>query len=146
METVIAIDPGREKCGVVLVSSSGQVAFRAVVATADVATTVEQLIKRHDIQRVVMGGGTTSSSLTSELRERLGVEIVSVDERFSTLEARRRYFAENPPKGWRWLIPLSLQVPPAAYDDYVALLLAERYFQSLSQKDKRDKQSGENRI
>lgn len=129
METVIAIDPGREKCGVVVVSSSGQVAFRAVVETADVAATVERLAKRHDIRRVVMGAGTASSPLTSELRERLGVEIVRVDERFSTLEARRRYFAENPPKGWRRLIPLSLQVPPVAYDDYAALLLAERYFQ-----------------
>lgn len=136
VETVIAIDPGREKCGVVVVSSSGQVAFRAVVATADVTATVERLAKRHGVQRVVMGGGTASSPLMSELRERLGVEIIRVDERFSTLEARRRYFAENPPKGWRRLIPLSLQVPPVAYDDYAALLLAERYF----------KRSGENRV
>lgn len=136
VETVIAIDPGREKCGVVVVSSSGQVAFRAVVATADVVATVAQLVKQQGVERVVMGGGTASSSLTSELRERLGVEIIRVNERFSTLEARRRYFAENPPRGWRRLIPLSLQVPPVAYDDYAALLLAERYFQ----------RSGENRV
>jgi RNase H-fold protein (predicted Holliday junction resolvase) len=129
IETVIAIDPGREKCGVVVASASGQVAFRAVVATADVTATVERLAKRHGVRRVVLGAGTASSPLASELRERLRVEIVKVDERFSTLEARRRYFAENPPKGWRRLIPLSLQVPPVAYDDYAALLLAERYFQ-----------------
>ena len=49
-----------------------------------------------------------------------------VEERGSTLEARRRYFADHPPRGWRRLVPLSLQVPPQEYDDYVAVLLIER--------------------
>ncbi|MCS6862249.1 MAG: hypothetical protein NZT92_18240, partial [Abditibacteriales bacterium] len=77
--TVIAIDPGREKCGVVVVSSAGQVAFRAVVATADVVATVERLAQQHKVRRVVLGGGTTSSLLTAELHNRLGIEIVRVN-------------------------------------------------------------------
>ncbi len=128
-ETVIAIDPGREKCGVALVSSTGQVGFRAVVATTDVVAVVERLVKEHTVRCVLVGAGTASTPLMRQLRARLTVEIARVDERFSTLEARRRFFAENPPKGWRRWIPLSLQVPPVAYDDYAALLIAERYFQ-----------------
>jgi RNase H-fold protein (predicted Holliday junction resolvase) len=136
LETIIAIDPGREKCGLVVVSSEGRVAFRAVVATQDIAATVEQLIQQHAVQRIIMGAGTASVSLMAELRALCSVEIVRVDERFSTLEARRRFFAENPPRGWRRLIPLSLQVPPVAYDDYAALVLAERYFQRKNEIDK----------
>ncbi|MDP7423155.1 MAG: resolvase, partial [bacterium] len=64
------------------------------------------------------------ASLFPEDRVRL------VDERESTLEGRRRYFQEHPPRGlWR-LVPLSLRYPPEPFDDLVAVILAERFFSS----------------
>ncbi len=53
-----------------------------------------------------------------------------IDEHRSSEQGRRRYFRENPPRGWRRLLPVGLQTPPRAYDDYVAVVLAERYLAS----------------
>jgi hypothetical protein len=53
------------------------------------------------------------------------VPLRAVDEHGTTLRARARYFTDHPPRGWRRLIPRSLQTPPEPYDDYVAVLLAE---------------------
>ena len=57
----------------------------------------------------------------------VGMEVTLVDEHRSTEEARRRYFVDNPPSGWRRLMPRGLLTPPVPYDDYVAIILAERY-------------------
>jgi hypothetical protein len=69
------------------------------------------------------------------VRRRLGeggcpLEPVLVDEHRSSEQGRRRYFRDNPPRGWRRLLPVGLQTPPRAYDDYVAVILAERYLAS----------------
>jgi hypothetical protein len=50
-----------------------------------------------------------------------------VDERETTLRARALYFADHPPRGWRRLIPLGLQLPPRPIDDYAAILIARRF-------------------
>ena len=50
-----------------------------------------------------------------------------IDEAYSTLEGRRRYLQEHR-RGWRRLLPLGLQAPPEPYDDYVAVVLGERFF------------------
>jgi hypothetical protein len=49
-----------------------------------------------------------------------------VDERGTTLEARRRYWQLFPPRGWRRLLPQGLRQPPRDWDDVVAQLLLER--------------------
>jgi hypothetical protein len=50
-----------------------------------------------------------------------------VDERNSTMLARKHFFIENPPRGLLRLVPTSLQVPNRPYDDYVAVILAESF-------------------
>jgi RNase H-fold protein (predicted Holliday junction resolvase) len=55
--------------------------------------------------------------------------IVLVDERYSTLEARDRYWQMYPPKGIERLIPQGLRQPPRPIDDIVAILLIERYLE-----------------
>ncbi len=54
-----------------------------------------------------------------------------VDERYSTLEARDRYWKMYPPKGLYHLIPQSLRPIPRPVDDIVAILLIERYLERL---------------
>jgi RNase H-fold protein (predicted Holliday junction resolvase) len=55
------------------------------------------------------------------------VPVTYVDERETTLRARSLYFADHPPRGWRRLIPLGMQMPPRPIDDYAAVLIARRY-------------------
>ncbi len=74
-----------------------------------------------------MGAGTGSRDVISALRTLSGLPpLETVEEAGTTLEARRRYFRDHPPRGWRRLVPLSLHHPPEEYDDYVAELLLER--------------------
>ena len=56
--------------------------------------------------------------------------IALVDERNTSLEARRRYYEDHPPRGLLRLIPRGLLVPKAQLDGYAALLIIERYLSS----------------
>ena len=52
-----------------------------------------------------------------------------VDERHTTELAKLRYFKEFPPRGLWKLVPIGLQTPPTCYDDFAAVVLAERYLE-----------------
>lgn len=132
---VLAIDPGRSKCGVAVLAcadskSIPRILHRAVVNTATLSDTLQSLASQYSPNTIVVGDGTSSKPAV-ELVSSLGIGSVEVvDEKFTTLQARERYFRENPPRGLRKLIPVSLQTPPLPYDDYVAIILAERYLSS----------------
>jgi RNase H-fold protein (predicted Holliday junction resolvase) len=131
---ILAIDPGLDKCGVAVVDTaapsagSRQVRERAVVPRAELAATVREWVARHHIATIVLGDRTGAAHVERELASLgLPVTVSRVDEHLSTLEGKRRYFIEHPPRGWRRLIPQGLLTPPVPYDDYVAVILAERY-------------------
>jgi hypothetical protein len=58
----------------------------------------------------------------------VSLPLVPVDEAFTSQRARARFHLENPPRGLARLVPPGLRTPPRAFDDYVAVLLAEDYF------------------
>ncbi len=128
---VLAVDPGRDKCGLALLRGDGEVLKQSVVRTPDVGDTVVVLVQRHPGVIVIVGDRTGGRDISAALDQRLQQKTLLVDEHHSTEEGRRRYFRENPPRGWRRLLPLGLQTPPKPYDDYVAVILAERYLESL---------------
>jgi len=128
---VLAIDPGCEKCGVavVRVDSSGggcEVLYRAVLPVEELPETIRGLTNSYDVHEVLVGNGTNCEAIARVAKE-LGASVVVVDEKFSSAVARKRFFQENPPRGWRRLFPASLLTPWRPYDDYVAVILAERY-------------------
>jgi len=76
---------------------------------------------------VVVGDGTKSMQIQAKIREALpGKAVLVMDEHDTTIRARERYWIEIPRRGWRRLLPSSLQVPPVPIDDFVAVILAER--------------------
>lgn len=133
---VLSIDPGHSKCGVAVVGAASGVLFAKVIPTDDVDKCVHGLLERFSINAILLGSGTGSRAIRQLLNGIENVPIIAVDERWTTLDARRRYFQDHPPRGWRRLIPLSLQVPPEPYDHYVAILLAERYLKMNSHERK----------
>jgi RNase H-fold protein (predicted Holliday junction resolvase) len=125
---VLAVDPGREKCGLAVVQLDGAVLHQVVVPAASVGTAAAELFRRYRITRLLLGDRTAARQVAEALRgASLPLQPTIVDEHRSTEEGRRRYFRANPRRGWRRLLPTTLQTPPRAYDDYVAVVLAERY-------------------
>jgi RNase H-fold protein (predicted Holliday junction resolvase) len=124
---ILAIDPGREKCGLAI-GEGGQLIKRAVVSSSEVIETIRAWVAEYSPQRILIGNRTGAKGLQQRLGTDVkGLPIVLVEEGGTTLEARRRYFQGHPPRGWRRLLPVSMQRPPEPYDDYVAALLLERY-------------------
>lgn len=120
----IAIDPGRCKCGIARFVA-GRLAERSVVSPEDLAA---RLI--HEPEKLLVVGDRTGAE---QLLNRIfpdGVpsktQVVLVDENMSSQEGRRRYLMDHR-NGWRRFWPIGLQYPKEPYDDYVAIILAERY-------------------
>lgn len=133
--TVLSIDPGRSKCGLAVVSpgESGpraRVHLREIVPTERLVARVLQLLAEYAIDAVLIGDGTQSAPLTKALRDCLPADLPleSVPEAFTSQRVRERLAKESLPRGIARLIPVGLRTPPRAYDDYVAILLAEDWF------------------
>jgi RNase H-fold protein (predicted Holliday junction resolvase) len=124
---ILAIDPGRDKCGLALLESGGVVVWQRIVERPALAAELSTLCADPPAT-VVIGSGTTSRELVPVLAALFGAERVAVvDERGSTLEARTLYFMDHPPAGlWR-LLPRGLVPPPRALDDYAAVVLGRRF-------------------
>lgn len=124
---VLGIDPGTRKVGFAVIAAAHTPALEQGIETLDgMRTRLESLRQRYALEAVALGDGTNVAAIRS-LVEALGVPVHLVDESDTTYRARRLYFADHPPRGWRRLLPLGLQVPERPIDDYAALLIARRY-------------------
>lgn len=126
-DALIAIDPGREKCGIAVVHSTQGILELLIVPTVDLATTVGDMVSRYQTCTIILGNGTSHREAKDILQSATEYSIHVVDEAHTTEQARIRYWEENPPQGLRRLIPLGLQSPPEPVDAYVAAILAERW-------------------
>lgn len=123
---VLAVDPGRDKCGVAVVDSQVGVLAQGVVPTRVVAEIVADWQAQHHAEVLALGGGTATKQVRRLLKE-LSLPMEICPEAHTTERARQRYFQEHPPRGWRRLVPVSLQTPPIPVDDYAAILIAEDF-------------------
>ncbi|MGB1621291.1 MAG: resolvase [Synechococcus sp.] len=122
------LDPGRCKCGLVLVDLNGHTVCEGrIVPPEAVAPILSAWSAAVDLQGIVLGNGTTSRRWRDQLPSIAPLHLV--DERGSTLQARQRYWELWPPRLWRRLIPLGLQSPPEALDAVAALVLVEKHLQ-----------------
>jgi len=121
---ILALDPGTDKCGLALVSAEGQVLAHDVVPTQGVVEKVRPQLGEG--VRLIVGAGTGHKAVADLLR-RAGLNFELVEERNTTLIARRLYWQANPPRGWRRLVPKGLLLPPEPVDDWAAVALARRY-------------------
>jgi RNase H-fold protein (predicted Holliday junction resolvase) len=96
-----------------------------IVPTEELAERLADLAARLPLRAVALGGGTHTGAIAPLLGV-LGLPVHVIDERETTLLARRRYFEVNPPKGWRKFVPRGMLLPPRPIDDFAALLIAER--------------------
>ncbi len=131
---ILGFDPGRDKCGIALMDKNRQLYYHQVVESAKITTTITKLNQQFDINLIVIGDQTTSEIWKQHLKTIIPetVPIIKIDERYSSLEARDRYWKIYPPQGFVRLIPPGMRIPPKPIDDIVAMILIERYLNSKS--------------
>jgi RNase H-fold protein (predicted Holliday junction resolvase) len=129
--TVLAIDPGTAKIGMALVRRGPngplELLWRAITPVDALNDRVRDALALAPFTMAIVGSGTNSRAVIDALRAaHPAIGILVVDERDTTMQARERYWEHNPRRGWRRLLPSTLQTPPEPVDDFVALILAER--------------------
>ena len=126
---ILGFDPGRDKCGIAIMGKNRQLHYHQVIESAKITTTIATLNEQFDINLIVIGDQTTSKIWQQHLTEIISekIPIIKIDERYSSLEARDRYWQINPPQGFVRLIPPGMRIPPKPIDDIVAIILIERY-------------------
>ncbi|MCL5773187.1 MAG: pre-16S rRNA-processing nuclease YqgF [Firmicutes bacterium] len=136
-DVILALDPGREKCGIAVANKNLYILFKGITATSALDVLLKEKLLEFLPEAVILGSGTFSKNVKNQVsgiikqvnsEKKLSVTLKVIDEKHSTELARKKYFKDHRPRGlWR-LVPVSLQVPPEPYDDYAAIVLAERYF------------------
>lgn len=132
---ILGFDPGKDKCGVAVMGLDIQLQYHEVVSSREAIATIDDLYQKYPISLLVMGDQTTSKRWKQEIQEKLSptVNIILVNERYSSLEARDRFWLMYPPKGLTKLLPKGMRTPPRPIDDIVAILLIERYLNRLTE-------------
>ncbi|MCW6048527.1 pre-16S rRNA-processing nuclease YqgF [Microcoleus sp. A2-C5] len=126
---ILGFDPGKDKCGIAVMGRDKKVCYHQVVQSESAISTIQSLCEQFAIELLVLGDQTTSKSWKQKLTQSLSpeIQIIRVDERFSSLEAKDRYWEMYPPTGLSRLIPQGMRTPPRPVDDIVAIVLIERY-------------------
>lgn len=130
---VLAIDPGREKCGVAVVDARDGVLARGVIPTTVIAPLVRDWAAAHRPALLVVGSGTGCRHVRRQLADLL-LPLEAFPEAHTTRRARDRYYREHPPRGLMRLIPRGLLSPPIPLDDYAAVLIGEDYLRSQAEE------------
>ena len=142
---IAALDPGRDKCGFAVLEENGSILQQRVIETSCLEQEIDTALAKYTIDVLVMGNGTTSQQARQRIDKACPqLRLLVVDEYRTTELAKKAYWKANPPRGWRWLLPVSMQVPPVPVDDFVAVILARRYLADVKQRKSKGK--GEDQV
>lgn len=131
---VLAIDPGSHKVGYAIVYDDLSHGDMGIISIDELPNLVRRYFGNFSDENsskplLVVGDGTGSKQICNLFKTLVsGICPCVKNEKNTTLNARNKYFQENPPKGLRRLIPLGLQWPPRPIDDYAAWVIGEKYF------------------
>jgi len=128
-EIVLAVDPGRDKAGMAVVSKTRGTLFRCIVSADACASRGTELARAYGAHKIVVGDRTGSREVGRALALSSGLRVITVDEHRSSMEGRQRYLLEHRGRGLCRFVPVGLRTPPEPFDDYVAEILAARYFE-----------------
>lgn len=142
---ILGFDPGKDKCGLAVMGLDRRLYYHQVVPAQEAIANIDTLQQKFPISLLVMGNQTTAKQWKQQLSQQLTqpLNIILVDERYTTLEARDRYWQMYPPKGLTKLLPQGMRQPPRPIDDIVAILLIERYLTRLTESAVRREESEE---
>jgi RNase H-fold protein (predicted Holliday junction resolvase) len=130
IQMILAIDPGKDKSGLAVLDNEKNIYYRKIVASHKIEVYLKELVNRFNIEGFVLGDGTSSRGIEERLQKHFNLPIYLLDEAYTTIEAETRYRQE----GLRKLLSFISWKPARPLDDYVAVILAERYLEKKNQK------------
>ena len=149
---ILGLDPGRDKIGFAFVKSNGELFFSGMFFLEQREEFFSSLLKNKgenlsqwiieknsdfsteylkciisDVEFIAIGNGTHSKEFYDYVRARIDmIKILIVDEKNTTLEARKLYWKIHKPKFFERFVPESLRVPKRVLDDLAAWAIALR--------------------
>lgn len=128
MNKYLGIDPGRSKTGLALVDEAGKILALHIAPTVAIEAELRRFAGSEVLSAIIMGDGTNNKAIGKAVQDVFpNAQLNLVGEAHSTEEARSLYWQENPPRGWRRLVPLGLLVPPEPLDAYAAVVQVRRW-------------------
>ena len=127
MFKLISIDPGKCKCGLVLVDINKKKVDQAIVLNTEFLPQYVKTLKSiENISKVIIGNGTTSKENIEKLTF-LKKDLVIFEEKNTTFRAKKRFFELFPIRGLKTLIPKELFIMNKNLDAVSALIILEDY-------------------
>ena len=127
MSKFISIDPGKYKCGLVLVDLNEKKVCQAIILKPELlAANVKNLKSVEKISKVIIGNGTTSKENIKKLSF-IKKDLIIVEEKNTTYRAKERYFELFPISGIKKLIPREIFILNLNLDALSALIILEDY-------------------
>ena len=127
MFKLISIDPGKCKCGLVLVDFLEKKVDQAIVLNTEfLPIYVKNLNVSENISKVIIGNGTTSRQNIEKL-DFIRNNLIIVEEKNTTLRAKKRYFEIFPTKGLKSFLPKEIFIMNKNLDALSALIILEDY-------------------
>ena len=127
MFKLISIDPGKCKCGLVLVDLEKKTVDQAIVLNTEfLPSYVKNLNGSENISKVLIGNGTTSRQNIEKL-DFIRNDLIIVEEKNTTLRAKKRYFEIFPTRGLKSFLPKEILIMNQNLDALSALIILEDY-------------------
>lgn len=137
---ILAFDPGRDKNGFAFVDDDCSLILSGIFESSEREKFFDDLILNHGLSKYIIerrieslpeniishvkfiatGNGTHSKEFHDYLKTRINLEVLVVDERNTTLEARKLYWKIHEPGFMMRLLPESMRVPSRVLDDLAA--------------------------
>ena len=123
----ISIDPGKCKCGLVLVDINTKKVDKAIIInTQSLPEYVKNLQSFENVSKVIIGNGTTSKENVERL-DFIKKDLIICGEKNTTYRAKERYFELFPITGLKMFIPKDFLILNKNLDAVSALIILEDY-------------------
>ena len=127
MFKLISIDPGKCKCGLVLVDINKKKVNQAIVLKTELLPKYVKTLKSiENISKVIIGNGTTSKENIEKL-DFIKKDLIIFEEKNTTYRAKERYFELFPIRGFKNLLPKEFFILNKNLDALSALIILEDY-------------------
>ena len=127
MFKMISIDPGKCKCGLVLVDLNQKKVDQAIVIDTEfLPKYLKTLNTFENISKVLIGNGTTCKQNIEKL-EPIKQDLIIVEEKNTTFRAKKRYFELFPIRGLKKFLPKEIFIINKNLDAVSALIILEDY-------------------